>query len=306
MARLPHDVLSGWRRSVVQALGEPSERSRRRALGRALRLEPDPGRLEALRIATATELGLDGEPATPDFPVGLAGRLWSLGLEAGAVRWDPGGFPRADAASTWWTAEQEVALGSPWLAIGLADAARRQASWMVPSRGFPVGLQRAFHPLPYDDEVRRAGQRHDVPWTLLAGVAREESRWNPRVVSRVGARGLMQLMPATAAATAAANGRPKVAPDDLFEPMISLDLGAAELGRLLGVFAGHRAAAVSAYNAGEAQARLWLDQCGEGCSEARFLANVSFSVTREYTEAVLASAATYETLYEGPVNGRTE
>jgi len=135
-------------------------------------------------------------------------------------------------------------------------------------------------------------------------VAREESRWNPRVVSKVGARGLMQLMPATAVATGAANGRPEIVPDDLFEPFISLDLGAAELGRLLAVFGGNRAAAVAAYNAGEAQARLWLEQCGESCTEALFLAHVSFSVTRGYTEAVLGAAGVYEELYGESMIGR--
>jgi soluble lytic murein transglycosylase-like protein len=252
------------------------------------------------------ELELDGDIEPPAFPPGLAGRLWSLGLEASAVRWDPANFPRGDATSTWWTAEQEVALGSPWLAIALADTARRQASWMLPARGLPIGLQRAFHPLPFAAEVRRAAERHGVPWSLLAGIAREESRWNPRVVSRVGARGLMQLMPATAAATAAANGRPEVAPEDLFEPMISLDLGAAEIKRLLDRFDGNRAAAVAAYNAGEAQAELWLEQCGDGCPEGRYLAHVSFSVTRSYTEAVLASAATYEALSGAEVRARSE
>jgi soluble lytic murein transglycosylase len=107
----------------------------------------------------------------------------------------------------------------------------------------------------------------------------------------------MQLMPATAVATGAANSRPEPSPEDLFEPLISLDLGAAELGRLLRVFEGNRAAAVAAYNAGEAQARLWLEQCGPGCTEARFMAGVSFSVTRAYTEAVLGAAAAYDRMY---------
>jgi soluble lytic murein transglycosylase-like protein len=299
MARLPDGVRRDWRRAAVAAIGEASERGRRIALSRALKLEPDPVRLGAFQVAAAHELGLEADPTPPVFPSGLADRLWSVGLAASAVRWDPAGFPRGTAIETWWTAEQEVALGSPWLAIGLADAARRQASWMIPARGFPLGLQRAFHPLPFADEVRRAADRHGIPWSMLAGVAREESRWNPRVVSKVGARGLMQLMPATAAATAAANGRPPVTPDDLFEPMISLDLGAAELGRLLERFDGNRAAAIAAYNAGEAQAQLWLDQCGEGCPEWRFLAHISFSVTRGYTEEVLASAAAYVELYGG-------
>ncbi len=306
MAGLPEGPLQGWRRSEIAVLGEASQSRRRRALARALRLEPGPARLRALRVAAARELGLDGDHGPSSFPAALAGRLWSLGLESSAVRWDPDGFPRGDATSTWWTAEQEVALGSPWLAIGLADAARRQASWMLPARGLPTGLQRAFFPRPFAAEVQRAAERHAVPWSLLSGVAREESRWNPRVVSKVGARGLMQLMPATAAATAAANGRPEVSIDDLFEPMISLDLGAAELGRLLARFDGNRAAAVAAYNAGEAQAALWLEQCGEGCPEWWYLAHVSFSVTRGYTEAVLASAATYEALYGDEVRARSE
>ncbi len=176
----------------------------------------------------------------------------------------PPGLPRDTARSTWWTAEQELELGQPWLAISVADSAWWQASSYLPEEGLPVSLQRALYPLPFESTVCRAAERHDLPWSLLAGVAREESRWNPNVVSKVGARGLMQLMPATAIATGAANGRPEIEPDDLFEPLISLDLGAAELGRSArGSSSGNRAAAVAAYNAGEAQAQLWLDQCGQ-------------------------------------------
>lgn len=243
------------------------------------------------------EVGLDGDRREPTFRPGLAADLWALGLKSAALRWDPLGLPRDTAMSTWWTAEAELELGRPWLAISAADAARWQASSYLPPRGLPPSLQLALYPLPHETTVRDAAKRHGVPWSLLAGVAREESRWNPLVVSKVGARGLMQLMPATAVATGAANGRPEIQPDDLFEPFISLDLGAAELGRLLEVFDGNRAAVVAAYNAGEAQAVLWLDQCGEDCSESRFLAGVSFSVTREYTEAVLGAAAVYEELY---------
>jgi soluble lytic murein transglycosylase-like protein len=240
---------------------------------------------------------LDGDREDPAFPPGLAADLWAVGLKSSALRWDPSGLPRDTPMSAWWTAETELELGRPWLAISAADAARWQASSYLPPRGLPLGLQRALYPLPHEELVREAAERHELPWSLLAGVAREESRWNPRVVSKVGARGLMQLMPATAAATGAANGRPEIRPDDLFEPFISLDLGAAELGRLLRVFDGNRAAVVAAYNAGEAQALLWLKQCGSGCTEARYLAGVSFSVTREYTEAVLGAAAFYEQLY---------
>jgi soluble lytic murein transglycosylase-like protein len=74
-------------------------------------------------------------------------------------------------------------------------------------------------------------------------------------------------------------------------------LGAAEIGRLLRVFSGRQAPAIAAYNAGEDQARLWEDQCGEGCTDALYLVNISFSATRDYTGAVMASALSYESLY---------
>ena len=297
MARIPTEVMADWRRREDAKLGDPTKRTRERAMARLLTLETDPDRVAALRRAAVAMVGLEGDPEKPEFQPGLAADLWAIGLHSSALRWDPTGLPRDDARSTWWTAEQELELGRPWLAISVADTARWQASPNIPERGLPLGLRYALYPLPFSSTVARAASMHDLPWSLLAGVAREESRWNPDVVSKVGARGLMQLMPATAVATGAANGRPEIFPDDLFEPFISLDLGAAELGRLLAVFSGNRAAAVAAYNAGEAQARLWLDQCGNSCSEARFLAHVSFSVTRGYTEAVLGAAAVYEELY---------
>ena len=298
MARLPTEVLDQWRRREAAAMADANERISQRAMGRSLVLEIDPDRLVELRKTAIAKIGLDGEPEKPAFKQGLAARLWAIGLSSSAVHWDPSGLPRDRARSTWWTADQELQLGRPWLAISVADTARWQASSYIPGRGLPTGLMHALYPLPFESTVDRAAGRHDLEWSLLAGVAREESRWNPNVVSKVGARGLMQLMPATAVAAGAANGRPEIVPDDLFEPFISLDLGAAELGRLLGVFDGNRAAAVAAYNAGEAQAQLWLDQCGEGCSEACFVAHVSFSVTRGYTEAVLGAAAAYDELYQ--------
>ena len=66
---------------------------------------------------------------------------------------------------------------------------------------------------------------------------------------------------------------------------------------MLRVFSGRQAPAIAAYNAGEDQARLWEDQCGEGCTDALYLVNISFSATRDYTGAVMASALSYESLY---------
>ena len=76
-----------------------------------------------------------------------------------------------------------------------------------------------------------------------------------------------------------------------------LRLGATELGRLIETFGGRWAPAVAAYNAGEVQASLWLDQCGPDCTNALYLLNISFGSTRAYTAGVLSAAVSYGELY---------
>jgi soluble lytic murein transglycosylase len=166
-----------------------------------------------------------------------------------------------------------------------------------PTRVFPEGLQQSLYPLPDPRAVWQAAVDSRVPWTLLAAQAREESRWDPAAISRVGARGVMQLMPATAADVAERIGMTPPTADDLFDPGISLELGAAEIRRLMDAFGGRWAPAIAAYNAGQSQARLWLEECGDDCSEARYVATITFTATRSYTRNVIATANHYAELY---------
>jgi soluble lytic murein transglycosylase-like protein/tetratricopeptide (TPR) repeat protein len=299
MERLPPPLVDSWRARCAGQAEAGDVRSSRRALARWATLEIDPVVLASLRERVGVLAGMSGEIPAPAFPDGLADRLWRLGLRSSAVRWDPGGLPAETAPAALWTAQQLVALGVPWRGLRAADTAWRIAGADVPARGYPETLQRALHPLPYPEATWRGAVENAVPWTVVAGVAREESRWQAEVLSAVGARGLMQLMPSTAAAVAARIGRPVPSLGELFDPEVSLELGAAELGRLFGSFSGDLAAVAAAYNAGEPQARIWLDQCGEGCSTERFVANITFRATSRYAEDVLASAASYAELY-GP------
>jgi soluble lytic murein transglycosylase len=107
----------------------------------------------------------------------------------------------------------------------------------------------------------------------------------------------MQLMPITAAEVASRAGRAPLDDEQLFDPVVSLDLGANEIAHLLEAFVDRWAPAIAAYNAGEAQARLWLDECGSGCSDELFVAHVTFTSTSHYTRDVLAGAAVYAELY---------
>ncbi len=297
MSGLPPTVIELWRRNRVEEVAAAEGSALWRALGRWAVLEPEREHLRSIRKQVVSAAGFDATLEAPVFEAGLAADLWRAGLESDAARWDPSDFPRGDAEASAWSAARFLDFGLPWRAVRVADGAWRQAGSQVPMRAFPQRFQSAFFPLPDPDLVHDAAKAGGVEWSLLAAVAREESRWDPGALSAVGARGLVQLMPATAASVAARLGLAKPAPEDLFQPRTSLTLGGAELGRLVAAFGGRWAPAVAAYNAGEVQARLWLDQCGPECSEALYLANISFSSTRRYTAAVLAAATAYAELF---------
>jgi soluble lytic murein transglycosylase-like protein/tetratricopeptide (TPR) repeat protein len=297
MGGLPQAQIETWRLQKEQDVKDAGEGSLWRALGRWAVLEPDPAEHRLLRGMVDAAFATFGSATDPVFSPGLAAQLWTIGLEREAARWDPAGWPRGNAVESVWTASKMLEHGFPWRSTRVADGAWRQAGSEVPTSVLPENLRLALYPLPEPVLVREAAANGGVHWSLLAGVAREESMWDPRALSAVGARGLVQLMPSTAVAVAAASGLSKPSADDLFDPSLNLRLGATELGRLIETFGGRWAPAVAAYNAGEIQARLWLDQCGSECTSALYLQNISFGSTRAYTAGVLAAALSYGELY---------
>ena len=97
---------------------------------------------------------------------------------------------------------------------------------------------------PFAELIYAAGQRHALNPALLAAVVRAESAFQPRAISRKGAQGLMQLMPATAR-------RFGLSGNEVFEPSKNIDAGARYLSWLAQRFDGELAPMLAAYNAGE-------------------------------------------------------
>ena len=95
---------------------------------------------------------------------------------------------------------------------------------------------------PYVEEIRDAADRYGVPIKLVSAVIRAESGFNPRAVSRKGAQGLMQLMPATASMLGVRNS---------FDPRQNIDGGVRHLRSLIDRFPHSLPLALAAYNAGE-------------------------------------------------------
>lgn len=99
-------------------------------------------------------------------------------------------------------------------------------------------------PTPWGEQIYAVARRHALNPALVAAVVKAESAFDDRAVSHKGARGLMQLMPATAR-------RFGVAEHEIFDPAKNLEAGARYLRWLLDRFEGDLLRALAAYNAGE-------------------------------------------------------
>jgi len=148
--------------------------------------------------------------------------------------------PRARHAQQLYLYERAVPAALPLTEPARAATPRPAAP--APAAKPDAALLRALHLAPAVDEVARS---YDIDPLLLHAIARVESRHNPAAVSHAGARGLMQVMPATA-------GRFGVhAPGRLHDAPVNLEVSAAYLKTLQRRFGNDLTLVLAAYNAGE-------------------------------------------------------
>ncbi len=172
------------------------------------------------------------------------------------------------------------------------------------ARSAPPALPRAFwdffYPLGWRTELTDAASRAALDPYFVAAVVREESSFDPQARSRVGARGLMQLMPDTARQLAKGRGLP-AGDDMLADPGANLALGSAYLAGLMKEF-GEPRLAVAAYNAGPARVREWWKGRATDDLEA-WVELIPFDETRFFVRRVMLSWEEYRRLYGAPMAG---
>lgn len=156
----------------------------------------------------------------------------------------------------------------------------------------PLWFQRLYYPLAFEEEIAASAERHRVSPFLVAAVMNEESGFDPEIVSRAGAVGLMQVMPTTAedmrargiVSEAIVAGRP------LSDPAANIEYGAAYLRYLVERY--HEIeTALAAYNAGMRYADEWAAQ-GGSIRDA-----ITFPETRHFVVRVVRAKERYEEIY---------
>jgi soluble lytic murein transglycosylase len=163
-----------------------------------------------------------------------------------------------------------------------------QRGFILPERGYP------FRTPP---QVEGAPEP-----ALVLAITRQESGFDPLVRSGVGARGMMQLMPTTAAIIARRQGM-EYSASRLDDPDYNMRLGSTFLGQLVNQFSGSYVMAVAAYNAGPGRPTNWSSYCGDprggSTDPIDFIECIPFSETRNYVMRVLEGMQVYRAKLNG-------
>lgn len=184
-----------------------------------------------------------------------------------------------------------LGLGYPQSAVAIARVAGVSGQMVMPD-GWPI---------PYNPPAAILDPAASL------GIMRQESSFNPTVVSGAGAIGLMQLMPATARKTGTTYGLPY---SNLFDPDQNMALGASYLAQEINNFGECLPLAIAAYNAGPTNVANWLAANGDpelrahpgGVDMIDWIEEIPFSETRNYVQRVSENITIYSALLTGSAN----
>ncbi|WP_075182397.1 murein transglycosylase [Pantoea sp. 1.19] len=149
-------------------------------------------------------------------------------------------------------------------------------------------------PLAWQNLYQQYTRGKAIPESYAMAISRQESAWNPKARSPVGATGLMQIMPATAQHTVQKYGIAGYSnSSQLFNPPTNIEIGTQYLESVYQQFGQNRVFAAAAYNAGPGRVRTWQRNSGGQLDAVAWIESIPFSETRGYVKNVLAYDAYY-------------
>ncbi len=158
-------------------------------------------------------------------------------------------------------------------------------------------VQEIALPLRHEDIIRQQAADKDLDPALIAAVIYQESRFRDGQTSEAGAKGLMQLLPATATYIARLSGGTAFESGDLATPQVNIAYGAYYLRYLERKYRGSDALALAAYNAGEGKVDGWLADSSADGTTFDPGQHIPFPETRNYVRQVLDARREYRRQY---------
>ena len=186
------------------------------------------------------------------------------------------------------TPQQKKILKTGGIIAGVLLVLLLLIGWIIP------GALRSVFVLKYRDLIDRYSKENGLDPYYVCGVIFTESRFDPEAVSRVGATGLMQIMPQTGEEIAEDLGE-SYSPDMLLDPEVSIRYGTYYLKKQIDRFEGKALVALAAYNAGPSKAEEWLSEYGLD-SDGK-IAYVPYKETKNYVERIMLFQKIYQALY---------
>ena len=161
----------------------------------------------------------------------------------------------------------------------------------------PLSFWHYAFPMPYRSPLESYSRQNHLSPYLVAALIRQESEFNPTVISHAHAYGLMQVLPSTGRQLARHLRIRRFSSRDLLTPNRNLQLGTLYFRNLLDSLNDQDAEALAAFNAGKSRVDRW-STWGPFREQAEFIETIPFIETRNYVEIVLRNADVYRRLYE--------
>jgi soluble lytic murein transglycosylase len=263
------------------------------------------GALSASRLGAGPWSPLAAPDSFPEDPtidrvVSRAALLSRLGMRQES-RWELDRLTKSTDSSS----ERLLVLANAFRSQGMAAAAIQLARRAL-AQGAPADARtyRLIYPVIHTDALLAEAAEQGLDPSFVAALIRQESSFNPAATSPAGARGLAQVMPDLGERLAKELNYPLWDPVLLYQPDVSIQLGAFHLRELLARY-DQRAHILAAYNAGSPRVERWSKRIGVTDPEV-FAEQISFVETRDYVRTIQRNEEIYRALYGGEITPKID